>query len=149
MEFFKGIRHHIDLKEAFFFIIGGCLAFIFLVTGCKLSSDIVAGEPEEIIIEDAEEDVTIDYDKTDEIIIEDAEEEARLRKTVYDSFDDITSKLSLEEKWWFFEIIDEMKRREPDYPDGLKRAYIKLCRIGIEQSLGKHHRLEVATLDHV
>lgn len=81
--------------------------------------------------------------------IEDADEEIKARKVVYDSFDDITTKLSLEEKWWFFEILDEMKRREPEYPDGLKRAYIKLCRIGIEQSLGKHHRLEVASVEQV
>ncbi|MFZ5517772.1 MAG: hypothetical protein ACOY90_14095 [Candidatus Zhuqueibacterota bacterium] len=81
--------------------------------------------------------------------VEDADRESEIRKSVYDSFDDITSKLSLEEKWWFFEIIDEMKRREPDCPEGLKRAYIKLCRIGIEQSLGKHHKLEIAGVDHM
>jgi hypothetical protein len=72
------------------------------------------------------------------IKIKDAKLESEVRKSVYDSFDDITSKLSLEEKWWFFEMMDEMKRYEPDYPDGLKRAFINLCRIGLEQSMRKY-----------
>jgi len=60
---------------------------------------------------------------------------AELQKNVYDAFDDITAKLSLEEKWWFFEIIDEMKRHEPDYPEELKRAFVNLCRVGLKHSL--------------
>jgi hypothetical protein len=67
--------------------------------------------------------------------IKDARQESEVRRQVYDSFDEITSRLSLEEQWCFFEIIDEMKRREPDYPEELKRAFVNLCRIGIEQSL--------------
>lgn len=67
--------------------------------------------------------------------LKDPKLEARVRKRAYDSFDDITSHLSLEEKWWFFEMIDEMKRQEPDYPIELKRAFVNLCRVGLEQSL--------------
>ena len=80
--------------------------------------------------------------------IEDSELESEIRKSVYDSFDDITVNLSLEEKWWFFEILDEMIRKEPNYPEGLKRAYINLCRTGMQQTLGKHHRYEIAMSDY-
>lgn len=64
------------------------------------------------------------------------------RKRVYDSFDDITCQLALEEKWWFYEIMDEAKRCEPDYPEGLKRAFINLCRVGWQQSL-KNTRVRI------
>lgn len=67
--------------------------------------------------------------------------ESEIRKSVYDSFDDITSNLSLEEKWCFFEMVDEFKRREPDYPTALKEAFINLCRIGLEQSLKKANNI--------
>ncbi len=70
--------------------------------------------------------------------------ESEVRKSVYDSFDDITAYLSLEEKWWFFEIVDELKRREPVYPDGLKEAFINLCRVGVEQFLKKTNDLNRA-----
>ncbi len=60
-----------------------------------------------------------------------------IRKSVYDSFDDITSFLELEEKWWFFEMVDELMRCEPIYPEGLKKAFINLCRVGLKQSLKK------------
>lgn len=64
--------------------------------------------------------------------------QSEIRKEVYDSFDDITSYLSLEEKWWFFEMVDELKRREPDYPHALKKAFIDLCRVGMEVSMKKN-----------
>jgi hypothetical protein len=32
-------------------------------------------------------------------------------------------------------MVDEVKRVEPDYPEGLKRAFINLCRVGWQQSL--------------
>ena len=69
--------------------------------------------------------------------IEDPPLASDVRKKVYDSFDDITSKLELEEKRSFFEMIDEMKRQEPDCPKGLKQAFINLCRIGVEQAMKK------------
>jgi hypothetical protein len=62
---------------------------------------------------------------------------SEIRKSVYDSFDDITSNLSLEEKWYFFEMADELKLREPEYPAALKESFINLCRVGLEQSLKK------------
>ena len=64
---------------------------------------------------------------------------ATARRSVYDSFDDVTAKLTLEEKWLFYEIVDEMKRLEPEYPANLKNAFLNLCRTGIKQSLDKHH----------
>jgi hypothetical protein len=70
---------------------------------------------------------------------------SEIRRSVYDSFDDITSDLSFEEKWWFFEMVDELKRHEPDYPDSLKEAFINLCRVGMEQSLKKVNPLEKGT----
>ncbi|MDZ7265066.1 MAG: PilZ domain-containing protein [candidate division KSB1 bacterium] len=67
--------------------------------------------------------------------ITDAQRQTAIRRAVYDSFDDVTVYLSLEEKYWFFEIIDEMKRQEPNYSDSLKRAFVNLCRTGIEQTI--------------
>lgn len=68
--------------------------------------------------------------------------ESEIRKSVYDSFDDITTNLSLEEKWWFFEMVDELKHREPEYPAALKEAFINLCRVGLEQSLKKANNID-------
>lgn len=67
--------------------------------------------------------------------IEDVDKEIELRQQAYNSFDDITGHLTIEEKWWFYEMLDEMKRQEPNYPDVLKQAFLKLCRTGIKQSL--------------
>lgn len=67
--------------------------------------------------------------------INDSQLQTSIRRAVYDSFDDVTVYLSLEEKYWFFEIIDEMKRQEPNYSDSLKRAFVNLCRTGIEQTI--------------
>lgn len=60
----------------------------------------------------------------------DAKKEIEIRLRAYKSFSDISAILPTEERWWFFEILDEMKRREPDYPEGLKREFLKLCRGG-------------------
>jgi len=70
---------------------------------------------------------------------------SEIRRSIYDSFDDITLYLSFEEQWWFFEMVDELKRQEPDYPGGLKEAFINLCRVGMEQSLKKANSLEKST----
>ena len=56
------------------------------------------------------------------------EEELSLRKAVYDDFMAESKKLALEERWFFYEIIDEMKRFEPNYPEGLKTEFLRLCR---------------------
>lgn len=64
------------------------------------------------------------------------------RKAVYDSFDDIIAYLSLEEKWYFLQMIDELKRHEPDYPEDLKNAFIQICRIGLELAQKKGNSME-------
>jgi len=71
--------------------------------------------------------------------IEDCDKEIKTRRTAYNTFDDITEKLTIEERWWFYEILDEMKLVEPEYPDRLKKAFLNLCHtgIGIQQSLIK------------
>ncbi len=69
------------------------------------------------------------YAKIDEV-----ERELELRRLAYNSFDDITEHLTIEEKWWFFEMLDEMKRQEPNYPENLKRAFFKLYRTGLHQA---------------
>jgi len=61
------------------------------------------------------------------------EEELRLRKATYDGFQPESKKLPLEERWFFYEIIDEMKCREPQYPTELKHEFFRLCR-GEERS---------------
>jgi len=68
------------------------------------------------------------------VTIEEVERELELRRLAYNSFDDITEHLTIEEKWWFFEMLDEMKRQEPDYPENLKRAFFKLYRTGLQQA---------------
>ncbi len=73
--------------------------------------------------------------------IEDSRLASEVRKKVYDSFDDITSKLELEEKWSFFEMVDEVKRREPDCSESLKQSFVSLCRIGMEQAIKKTSNL--------
>jgi len=72
--------------------------------------------------------------------IKDPQMNAKTKRYVYDSFDDVTAHLSLEEQCWFFEILDEMKRREPNYPDDLKRAFLNLCRSGMEQFMKNHQK---------
>jgi len=63
---------------------------------------------------------------------EDQQRAMEIRKSVYNSFADITDHLSLEDKWWFFELLDEMKRREPDYHEALKEDFLNLCLKGLK-----------------
>lgn len=56
------------------------------------------------------------------------DEEIKTRKIIYDNFQQESERLPLDERWYFFEIIDEMKLREPDYSDGLKEEFLRLCR---------------------
>jgi len=79
------------------------------------------------------------------IKIEDLEKEHKARQYAYNLFDDITENLTIEEKWWFYEIIDEMKRLEPAYPEELLRAFLKLCHAGIEQSSHKQPKRKLQT----
>jgi len=62
------------------------------------------------------------------------EQATKMRKSVYNSFSDITKNLSLEDKWWFFELLDEIKTREPDLPEELKMDFIDLCKSGLKNS---------------
>lgn len=100
------------------------------------------GEKIELSLRPADEVVIPDRIFLDRVIngqsllnIKDPQLVSEIRKSIYDSFDDITANLSLEEKWCFFEMVDEMKRLEPDYPEGLKQAFLNLCRVGWQQSL--------------
>ena len=76
--------------------------------------------------------------------MEDYDKEIKTRRMAYNTFDDITEKLTIEERWWFYEILDEMKRVEPEYPDKLKKAFLNLCHIGIgiQKSLIKQPKIE-------
>ena len=56
---------------------------------------------------------------------------AKVRTAVYDSFSDITENLSLEDKWWFYELLDEIKNREPNIPGELKQDFVNICKIGL------------------
>ena len=55
-------------------------------------------------------------------------EETRLRTRLYHSFEDVTARLRLEEKWFFLELLDELKRQEPAYSPGLLKEFLRLCR---------------------
>ena len=65
------------------------------------------------------------------LITETNDEEIVKRKTVYDSFNDITKNLTIEDRWWFYELLDEIKSREPELPEALKIDFINLCKNGL------------------
>ncbi len=73
--------------------------------------------------------------------LEDVDHEANLRDRAYHEFADIANHLTTEEQWLFFELLDEMKTREPNYPEELKRAFLKLCHTGAKQSKNKRPKL--------
>ena len=80
--------------------------------------------------------------------IDDLEKEIEVRRQAYNSFDDITEYLTIEEKWWFFEMLDEMKRYEPHYPKNLKKAFVELYRTGIKQSQNMQFKLKEKHIVH-
>ena len=51
-------------------------------------------------------------------------------RTGYEKFNRLVKDFKLEEKWWFFEQLDELKRREPDYPTELLDEFIRMCEKG-------------------
>ena len=55
-------------------------------------------------------------------------DEIRLRTHVYESFRDITENLRMEERWFFFELLDELKRQEPAYSQAILKEYLRLCK---------------------
>ena len=71
---------------------------------------------------------------TNYIKIEDLEQAAEIRKQVYDTFSDITDHLSLEDRWWFFELLDEIISLQPDYPESLQNDFLNLCLIGLRNA---------------
>jgi len=73
--------------------------------------------------------------------LEDIEKEIIVRNQVYQSFNDIAEALPLEERWFFYEILDEMKRCEPNYPEGMKREFLRLCRAEIRPSANRKRKL--------
>lgn len=53
----------------------------------------------------------------------------------YEKFEKIVSAFPMEEKWWFYELLDELKRREPDYPPNLLEEFIRMCEYGEGRTL--------------
>jgi|Deesub1362B_J571_1020462.scaffolds.fasta_scaffold03834_2 hypothetical protein len=49
-------------------------------------------------------------------------------KVLYRLFQREAERLPIEERWYFYEVLEEMKRKEPHYPEGLKREFLRLCR---------------------
>lgn len=66
-------------------------------------------------------------------------DEIHSRNRAYESFRDITDLLPMEEKWFFFELLDELKRQEPNYTPGLLNEYLRLCK-------GEEHRIAEASV---
>ncbi|NOZ61836.1 MAG: PilZ domain-containing protein [Calditrichaeota bacterium] len=58
---------------------------------------------------------------------------ADLQQRVYESFADITDHLSLEDRWWFFELLDEIKRQQPGVPEELKSDFLSLCDLAYQK----------------
>ncbi len=55
-------------------------------------------------------------------------EEIQEREMLYNAFEDIAQRLPIEERWFFFEILDTMKSHQLDYPDALKMEFFRFCR---------------------
>ena len=54
-------------------------------------------------------------------------EETHEKEMLYNAFEDIADRLPIEERWFFLEILDDMKSREPNYPEGLKLEFLRFC----------------------
>lgn len=55
-------------------------------------------------------------------------EEIHEKEMLYNAFEDITNRLPIEERWFFIEVLDLMKSREPNYPEDLKLEFLRFCR---------------------
>ena len=55
-------------------------------------------------------------------------EEIQETEMLYNAFEDIAKRLPIEERWFFFEILDIMKSHQPEYPDALKMEFFRFCR---------------------
>ena len=69
-------------------------------------------------------------------------DEIRVRTHVYESFRDITENLRVEERWFFFELMDELKRQEPAYSEGNIKEYLRLCK-------GKERTPELSSVNKI
>jgi len=71
----------------------------------------------------------------------DLEIEEKIFQKALTVFADVTKNLNAEEKWFFHDLLDEMKMKEPDYPPALKKAFLKLCRTGLKGEKEKRPRV--------
>ncbi|OQX85284.1 hypothetical protein B6D60_08130 [candidate division KSB1 bacterium 4484_87] len=55
------------------------------------------------------------------------------QQRIYESFADITDSLSLEDRWWFFELLDEIKIKQPEIPEELKKDFLSLCELAFQK----------------
>ncbi len=66
--------------------------------------------------------------------MKDRKQAEKIRQSIYDSFAEVTDHLTVEDRWWFYELLDEIKTRDPNFPDGLKNDFLKLCKIGLKKA---------------
>ncbi len=58
------------------------------------------------------------------------EEQMEAERVAYAAFEELTKDFTVEERWWFYEMLDELKRKEPFYPPRLLREFILVCEYG-------------------
>ncbi|MBN1154770.1 PilZ domain-containing protein [candidate division KSB1 bacterium] len=63
--------------------------------------------------------------------LKDIKKEEELRQKAFTLFEDITDNLTIEEQWTFYDLLEVMKKHEPDYPEDAKRIFLKICRMGL------------------
>jgi len=66
--------------------------------------------------------------------LKDPEKEAKLRIKALKKYKNVINGLSLDERWDFYELLEYMKEKEPDYPEEAVKNYIKLCRTGLSNA---------------
>ena len=77
--------------------------------------------------------------------LKDLKQEEELRQKAYKEFEDITRHLTIEEQWFFCDILEIMKRHEPNYPEDAKLSFLKLCRLALSET--KENRPHVIVSD--
>ncbi|MDQ7054714.1 MAG: PilZ domain-containing protein [candidate division KSB1 bacterium] len=58
------------------------------------------------------------------------DEQMKAERIAYSAFEDLTENFTVEERWWFYEMLDELKRKEPFYPPRLLHEFILVCEYG-------------------
>ncbi len=61
---------------------------------------------------------------------ESVEAQIEAERQAYAAFETLTRDFSVEERWWFFEMLDELKRKEPLYPLRLVEEFVLVCEYG-------------------